>query len=278
VILGLDRQLTPSLTFSGTLVYRKNKDLIETVSRDGIFVPVTGIVPETGQHVTLYDYLNPGTDTLIATNPKGLFRNYKGAILTLTKRLKDNWQLMASYVYSQARGNIDNLDGLNSAYGGNSPGRFLDTPNSLVNADGTLTHDQKHQVKLQGTYIVQPWNLLLSGNYTYHSGDTWNRRDSCLLVDDGAGGLECHSFPQGTVRYFAEQRGSRRLPARNTTDLRAEWGPGIAGGRVGVILDVFNITNQGRATRVQDRTGSTFGQPLNFSDPRQFRLGFRYVL
>src|SRR6202035_4602144 len=122
-ILGVDRELVPGITLSGTLVYRKKKDLIETISRDGQFVPVTGFVGvldangnrvSTGQKVTLYDYLNPGTDTLIATNPNGLERKYQGAILTVTRRLKDNWQMLASYVYSKTTGNIDNLDGFNS--------------------------------------------------------------------------------------------------------------------------------------------------------------------
>jgi len=69
-ILGLDRELFPGFTLSGTVIYRKNKDLVETVSRDGVFVPVKGYVgitdPQTGnfpvstgQKVTLFDYLNP---------------------------------------------------------------------------------------------------------------------------------------------------------------------------------------------------------------------------
>jgi len=282
VMLGVDRELVPGLTLSGTLVYRENKDFVETVSRDGQFVPVTGEVGRfdpatggyvgTGQHVTLYDYLNPDTDTLIVTNPHGLKRTYKGAILSLTRRFRDNWQFIGSYVYSKTEGNFDNHS---TTAGGDpgGPGPFLDTPNSLVNANGRLTHDQTHQVKLQGTYTFPKIHLSLSGNYTYYTGDTWTPLTSCLLQSDGT----CHDFPQGTVRYFAEPRGSRRLPAWNQVDLRAEWQLPIADGNAGLFLDVFNATNQGIATTVSNREGSSsFGNPSTYTSPRNYRLGLRY--
>ncbi len=282
VILGLDHELIPGITFSGTLVYRQNKDFLETVSRDGQFVPVTGEVGRfdpstgnyvgTGQRVTLYDYLNPGTDTLIVTNPKGLKRTYRGAILSVTRRLKDNWQFNGSYVYSKTRGNFDNHA---TTAGGDpgGPGPFLDTPNSLVNAYGNLTHDQTHQVKLQGTYLIPKANLSLSGAYTYYTGDTWTPLTTCLLQSDGS----CYSFNQGTVRYFGEPRGSRRLPAWNQIDLRGEWHlPGI--NNASLLVDVFNVTNQGIATAVSNReNSSSFGQPSTYSSPRNFRLGLHYT-
>ena len=100
-------------------------------------------------------------------------------------------------------------------------------------------------MKLQGTYLIPQLNLALSGNYTYYTGDTYTAASNCLLVDgDGA---RCHDFNQGSVRYFGEPRGSRRLDARNELDLRAEWRHQLARGELGLILDVFNVTNQGRA-------------------------------
>jgi outer membrane receptor protein involved in Fe transport len=286
-ILGLDRELVPGITFSGTLVYRTNRDFIETVSRDGIFVPVNGEVGirdangnwvGTGQHVTLYDYLNPGSDTLIVTNPSGLKRTYKGVILSLTRRLKDNWQFIASYVYSQTRGNADNRA---TAAGGDpgGPSAFLDTPNSLVNADGKLIHDQTNQVKLQGTYVIPKIHLSLSGNYTYFSGDTWTPLTPCVLgTADSDPDTGCHIFPQGTVRYFAFPRGSKRLPAYNEIDLRADWQIPLGPGTASLVFDVFNLTNQGVATAVSTRvTAANYSQPTTFTAPRNFRLGLRYL-
>ncbi|HEY4492479.1 MAG TPA: TonB-dependent receptor, partial [Acidobacteriota bacterium] len=47
-IVGLDHRLANGIVLRGNFVYRRNSNFIETVSRDGIFVPVSGIVPHTG--------------------------------------------------------------------------------------------------------------------------------------------------------------------------------------------------------------------------------------
>jgi outer membrane receptor protein involved in Fe transport len=268
--VGVDREIPGGITLSGTLIYRKKEDFIETVSRDGIFIPVTGTVRETGQTITLFDYMNPETDVLVYQNVPELFREYKGVMLTATKRLRENWQMLASYVYSETTGNVDNL-GTSSVYGGDNPSRFLDTPNSLVNAEGTLTHDQTHQVKLQGTYVIPAINLSLSGNYTYYSGDTYMLRSNCLLVDG-----ECYDFNQGSLRFFGEPRGVRRLDPKNELDFRAEWYYDLANqSRLGLFLDVFNVTNQARATVVEDRAGSAFETARSANLPRSYRVGIR---
>ena len=209
---------------------------------------------------------------------------YRGAILSVTRRMSGNWQLEGSYVYSETRGNIDNLGFDEKGIGANTPffdGRFLDTPNSLVNAQGRLTHDQTHQVKLQGTWLIPHLHLSLSADYTFHSGDTWTPRSDCLLTDDGNGVVGdgivgCHSFPQGPVLYFAEQRGSRRLPSRNEIDLRAEWQHTLGGSRELVLrADAFNLTNQRRATEV-DTTGEETGKTATVNFPRNIRIGLGF--
>jgi hypothetical protein len=281
-ILGIDHQLPFGFVLSGTLVYRRNHNLIETVSRDGIFVPVRGIVPGSGQEITLYDHLNPGTDVLIYTNPAGLNRTYRALILAANKPLGGKGQIYASYVYSKTRGNIDNLGFDESGIGANTPffdGHFLDTPNSLVNAQGRLTHDQTHQIKLQGNWIVPSLHLSFSTNYTYHSGDTWTPRSDCLITDDGNGVigdgiLDCHEFPQGPVLYFAETRGSRRLKARNEIDLRVEWQYKFVNlGVLGLQMDIFNLFNQIRPTEVESIADEELGQPATLNFPRNIRFG-----
>ena len=283
-VIGFDRQLPLDIVLSGTLVYRKNRNLIETVSRDGIFVPVTGQVPNSGQTVTLFDYLNPQTDVLIYTNPKSLNRTYRAAILSATRRLTGKWQLGGSYVYSQARGNIDNFGFDELGTGANTPffeGHFLDTPNSLVNAQGKLTHDQTHQLKLQGTRLFPSRHIALSADFTFHTGDTWTPRATCLLTDDGNGVIGdgitgCHDFPQGPVLYFAETRGSRRLPPRRELDLRTEWQHEFRSGELRVDLDFFNILNQTRVTSVETLVGPQLGEPATANYQRWLRLGFAF--
>lgn len=269
-ILGLDRELPGGMTLSLTYINREKKDFIETVSRDGEFVPVTGIIRETGRTATLFDYLNPEDDVLAYRNVDGLYREYEGIMVVLTKRLRDNWQGMFSYVYSEAQGNVDNRS-FSGTLGADNAGSWLNTPNSLVFADGNLSYDPKHQVKLQGTYVIPDWNLSLSGNYTFNSGDNYTLRSTCLLVDG-----ECYRFNQGTTRVFGEPRGSRRLEDKSELDLRAEWYFEPGDGRVGLFVDVFNVTNQARINTIETRAGSSFESPLTANRPRTYRVGARY--
>ncbi len=271
-ILGIDRELPHGMTVSFTYINRKKKDFIETVSRDGIFVPVSGTIDETGRPATLFDYLNPEDDVLAYRNPPELHRDYEGYMLVLNRRLRDNWQLMASYTYSTVTGNIDNRN-FSSTLGSDNAGGWLNTPNSLVFAEGKLSFDPTHQVKLQGSYAIPKLNLLFSGNYTFNTGNTYTLRSTCLLVDG-----DCYEFNQGTNRVFGEPRGSRRLDDKSELDLRAEWymDIGSADGRIGLFLDVFNVTNQARFTSVETRAGGSFETGLTTSSPRSYRFGAKY--
>ena len=206
-------------------------------------------------------------------------------MFSATRRFSQNWQLQASYVYSKTTGNIDNLGFDETGLGANTPffdGHFLDTPNSLVNAQGRLTHDQTHQVKIQGTWEVPSINMSFSTNYTFHSGDTWTPRDDCLLTDDGNGIIgdgivDCHEFPQGPFLYFGEPRGSQRLPARNEIDFHAEWRPDIGPHQqISLQLDIFNLTNQVRPTEVETLVSEDLGQPATLNFPRNIRIGIRF--
>jgi outer membrane receptor protein involved in Fe transport len=281
--LSLARELIPGLKLEVTGIYRKNQDFIESVGTDP-YVPVTGFIPSeadndtpSSQQITLFDFAGtPGELNLLVTNPSGLKRDYKGGIVTLDKRLSQNWQVKASYVYSKAEGNIDNV-GFGPGGGNGGPGTFLDTPNSLVNAEGTLTHDQTHQIKLQGEYIFPGIGVRLGANYTYFTGDSWTRRSNVLLVDDGAGGFERYDFSTVPFRYFTEPRGSRRLEATNNLDLRAAWQREIGPGLFGLAVDVFNVFNQGRAEEVFDRgVGSDLGAPTEWNLPLNARVSVRY--
>jgi hypothetical protein len=237
----------------------------------------------TGQTVTMYDWNNAATDTLLVTNPAGLERTYKGGIFTLTKQFRNNWQLLASYVYSKTEGTIDNVDfdaSSDSTGQEAGPSPFMDTPNSKVNWKGRLTYDMPHQVKLQGTYAFAGPHLWLSGNWTYYSGTTYTKKSQCLLSNDDGDPLtnDCHNFPQpGTVRYLAETRGSRRLADFNELNVRLEWMPPIGKrGTLGVSLEGFNVFNHSQVTSVQVRDIGDFGEPLSANIGANVRFGVRY--
>ena len=136
----------PNTTAGVRVIYRNLGRVIEDF-----------LVPASGE----YFIANPGEGTLgqslgfysggSAPAPTAQRKN-KSMELSLRKRYSDNWQFLASYVFSKLEGNYDGsyqvstgqLDpGINSAY---------DYADFLVNAFGPLSSERKNQLKLDGSY------------------------------------------------------------------------------------------------------------------------------
>ena len=113
----------------------------------------------------------------------------------------------------------------------------------------------------------------ISGIYRYITGAAWGRRA-------GIRGLD-----QGTETVRIEPRGTRRVDALNNFDLRVEK-TFVLGGQqartAGLSVDVFNVNNQGIADSESSRpytdtSGSNFGDPRVWIDPRLVRVGVRFT-
>src|SRR5204862_1849404 len=104
----------------------------------------------------------------------------------------------------------------------------------------------------------------ISGVYRFMSGAPYARTVSSF-------GAETQTF-----MIYAEPVCAYELPALNSTDLRIEKTFGVSGSaRIGLYGDVFNVTNQDGPTKVNNTSGSAFGQPRAWRSPRQFRGGVR---
>ena len=126
------------------------------------------------------------------------------------------------------------------------------SPNGTINAEGDPPFAVS-ELKVLGTYRVPVWGgFNVSGIYRYHSGRTWER--------------QFRTADSFTIR--AEPRGSRRLAAIASLDLRAEktWRGFNGSGMIGFYVDVFNLTNEGTATDVLAGSGEGFGEPLAIDD------------
>jgi len=188
------------------------------------------------------------------------YRKYNGLQLQLSKRFSNNWQLMASYVYSTTKGNYSNTtsdEGLLANFSGD--------PNSQYNTDGKLPIDPTHMLKIQ-SMVALPLGINISGSFRFISGRTWQRR------------LRVGGLGQGSVYINTEPRGSRRLPSQTNLDLRLEkvfYFGGDRSRRFGLTFDVFNAFNSGTTTRISSSVGSSFGEIQRIVDSRGFRVGFR---
>ncbi len=248
--------------------------------------------------------------TNLLTNPDfavtgGLFRDYKGVEFRVQRRFRDGWQLMASYNLSESYGNIAN------DYAGTSSTNVIYTnPNAtIVHNIGPLVLDAPHQFKLQGTYTL-PGDVLLSGFFQAVSGYTHQikKQSSGLRLGQGnyvsqyfalcpgtgatkghgGGGGGCRPpsgggvsgiVVEGNIQIPSQPRGTFRHDFRNKLDLRVEkqfrFGDSY---RLGLIVDMFNVTNINRITAYQSLI---IGLPqfLKASDlelPRVLRFGIRF--
>ncbi len=164
--------------------------------------------------------------------------------LSATKRFSNNWQMVASYVFSRLEGNYDGtfqnstgqLDpNINSAF---------DYADFLVNAQGKLTNDRTSQIKVDGSYQVTkgPLNGLSLGLSTHFYSGT-------PLTAYG------YSYAYNNWEYYLTPRGSL---GRGPSDYEADVHVGypVKLGRTAsleLVADIFNIFNRQAITQLDQR-------------------------
>ena len=146
-------------------------------------------------------------------------------------------------------------------------------PNQAINGDGPTAFDYTHEVKLAGGYHLPFWHgLRVSGIYRHRTGLAWGRVASF------------RGLKQGVETIRIEPRGTRRLPALNSVDLRVEKTFQVLSPSrtLGLFVDAFNVTNQqipnsDNRFAVTEASGSRFGAPGPLIDPRTLRIGLRFI-
>jgi hypothetical protein len=279
--IGIERELVRDLSLEARWVRRDFEDLMGAVDTGTVYRPIERRDPgednrlgtaDDGGLVTVYANTNPGHQVFLFTNPGTAYRKYDGLQLIARKRYSRNWQLSASYSWSNSRGTLDSTPRSNALGAENGFNGVGADPNRAIHAEGPTWFDFTHEVKALGTYNVPVWGgVKLSGVYTYHTGAAWAR-----LVRFTGGGITSNFL----VRV--EPRGSRRLPAINRLDLRLDKTIplGASPARISIYADVFNVTNQGvpdsaRFPAVLLASGPTFGQVRFWTNPRTARVGVR---
>jgi len=283
-IAGVEHELKADLSVQVQYIRRNYKDFMGFVDTGATYDPVQRRDPgpdnildtaDDGQLITVY---NKSGDTFYnMTNPEDAYRKYNGFQVNVRKRFSHNWQTNTSYTWSRTRGTVNNN------FGANSPGASstadlgqqgaFSNPNRSINNDAAVVFDYTHHFKAEGTYRLPYWGgFNISGVYRYISGAAWGRRATIRDLD------------QGSEAVRIEPRGTRRVDALNNVDLRVE--KTLTFGResrtAGLFVDVFNLNNQGIPDSTSERpvidtSGSTFGNPRRWIDPRLVRVGVRFT-
>jgi hypothetical protein len=292
--VGVERELFKDTSVSLTYINRSFHNFIGPYNALATYEPVdyTAEVwdPVQGQLVektfTLYDLTSGDaaewhitnlektttlyTDSLgLTTNP---YRNYWGLEFLFNKRFSNRWQFLASYVYSETTGTITN-----STYEDLGWGRATYDPNFWVNADGHVSNDPTHMVKVQGTYLL-PFGISFNAYFHAITGSAWTQRYRSGSRD----------FYQGRVTFNVEAAGKYHYPIAKALDIRLEKVFSLASKyNLGVMFDVFNVFNDNTITSWGNRIGydwepgiypSTDGHDLlGLVLPRRARVGIRLI-
>ncbi len=283
-VLGVEREMFRDFSVRVEAVRRNFKNFMGFVDTGSIYQPVQRQDPgpdgragtaDDRAFVTVFNKANPGNEFFLFTNPTGAFRRYSAFDIVGRKRYSRNWQMLASYTWSRTVGNINNRTGSNAGFivtDAGQRGAFAN-PNQAINGEGRTAFDYTHEVKLVSEYHVPFWQgLNVSGIYRYRTGLAWGRVATI------------RGLKQGVETIRIEPRGTRRLPALNSVDLRVEKTFHVASPSrtLGLFVDAFNVNNQqipnsDNRYAVNEASGSALGAPGPLTDPRTLRIGLRFT-
>lgn len=219
--------------------------------------------------------------TRIANNSNAE-RDYQAVQLQFDKRLSNNWELSANYVYSSSEGNVTSDSGFDTF------GNYAGVPQATNNKEGPLPWDVEHAFKAQGYYVVPlkstRHGVNLGGILNFASGNPYARNgNTIVVVGPGADGIQ--NFALGTpsqlcvdeddecpdqiigVATFLEPRGSRIEPTTWTFDVNVGYDFNFTRDvRFEARFEVFNITNNQKPLAINAANSSSFGYATSLAN------------
>ena len=187
-------------------------------------------------------------------------RVYDAFVLYATKPLHGNWILETSYTLSYVRGNMSGLFRPETGQLDPNLNADFDLDTLLINRDGPLPADQRHQFKLFGAYIFD-----IGHSHHVNLGLALHARSGAPSNYLGA-----HEI-YGNDELFILPRGSGpRKPWFFDGDVNLSYSFDLGDTRsIAVSLDVFNLLNLQRAVDIDERYTRTEVRPLVAGTPAQ---------
>ncbi|MDX6383850.1 MAG: hypothetical protein QOK48_1423 [Blastocatellia bacterium] len=224
-------------------------------------------------------------------------RFYRAVELTATKRFTNNYQFIASYVFSSLIGNYEGLFRNDNGQSDPNITSLFDLQSLLDNTYGRLPNDRPHQFKFNGSYRT-PWKMLISGNFYMQSGTPFNQliphpiygNNEGFQVQRGTAIVPAVTATQAGFPNVVNSIGSQRTPTTMNLDLGIYY-PIKIGEKKELRLtgDWFNVFNSQRALTLDQtftiNSGVTgvpavpnpfYGSALLIQAPSAFRFGAKF--
>jgi outer membrane receptor protein involved in Fe transport len=225
-------------------------------------------------------------------------RFYRAIEFSATKRFTNNFQFIASYVFSSLIGNYEGLFRNDNGQSDPNITSLFDLQSLLANTYGRLPNDRPHQFKFNGSYRT-PWKLLVSGNFYAQSGVPFNQliphpiygNNEGFAVQRGTAIVPTVSATQPGFPNTVESIGSTRTPTTMNLDLGVYYPIRVGEGKeLRLTGDWFNVFNSQRAVTL-DQTFSInsgvagvpavpnpfYGSALLIQAPSAFRFGAKFT-
>ncbi|MCU1350112.1 MAG: hypothetical protein JWO56_3142, partial [Acidobacteria bacterium] len=276
-IVGGERTVTSDISVGVKGIFRSYGRVIEDFlcADDGTYCignPGEGIMKQ----IFTLDY----SRTFAAPKAK---RDYKAVQLDANKRFSNNWQAMASYIYSKLDGNYDgeyapftnigadpNISAAYDYYDFFTNGSDL----TKITNNGPLSNDRRHQFKASGVYYT-PWKLSVGASAYWRSGTPVTRYG--------------YSDAYGRYEFFLTSRGAEgRTPSNYDADVHFGYPIDLGRAKLNVLLDIFNVLDTQRAILVDQRWGfqesdnasptpvnTHYGKPVLRTGATAARIGLR---
>ncbi|MCK4413796.1 MAG: TonB-dependent receptor [Candidatus Eisenbacteria sp.] len=284
-IVGAEREVIPFLTVGLTYLHRELGRTLEDVQEVAYSELLAGA--DFGEYVIT----NPGAP--LFPEPK---RDYDAVTLKVEKRLRDNWQLLASYTWSQLRGNYEGYFRRDNGQSDPFITSAFDFPYLLdpeiwqyTSASGPLPSDRPHVFSAAGSYRLGN-GLDIGLRLRIQSGTPITK-------------LGYNYYYASESEILLEERGaSGRTPTTKSVGLHLGYPIAIPEGIFGLgieqveaSIDIFNLLNEQEEFYVDTMAevgGSVQGPPYSptacpscanpdfgkayaFQGPRQIRFALR---
>ena len=275
-IVGAEYEFMPDFKIGATFQHRTLPIVIEDISVDGgnnylITNPGQNFDSEADKLLAQAMVLQGSSDPkqqalgdLYASRANQMYavkrlekpvRNYDALQLTLTQRPTKASLLLASYTYSQSKGNYPGL--FSTETGQNDPNitSLYDLPDLMANRYGPLGLDRPHNLKIDGFYqfdLKKAGVITTGGSFRAQSGIAHNVLGAG--VHPGYGSGEAYLLPRGAAE---------RSPTTTQLDVRVAYGYRInKKTTLEAFVNIFNLFNQQDQLNVDENYTQDFVNPI----------------
>jgi outer membrane receptor protein involved in Fe transport len=252
--LGVERGLTPDISFGVSYQYVKGSDLPRTADIN-VASPTTVTSTINGQAVSFTKYTAkafPTFNRVLEFQSNG-HSKYNGVTLDLQKRFSNNWQARLAYTFSKAK---DDRPDATIVVPGVDDAREAQDALNLGDEYSWADTDVRHRVVLSGVWnlayadhlqgfthaLLSGWSL--SGIVSYQSGQPFTPVVSTDINNDGN---RANDRVPGTARNSLRKPSQFSIDPRITRDIAM-----FRAIHLQLIAEAFNLTNRSNVSNVRN--------------------------